>query len=195
MKPPFRFLSEQLLLAQHHLNDAESAKSKEVLDSSIHDTEESVQRMRKVLPPQMQIGVKAEQHRKEASLADTASSRKVPHMDTKTLLKQAQEAEQIDRANAFELAFAKMAQDCKLDESTYEYLRKRGMDLLAKEASQQERQEAFTASFLKAAEKSTLPAELIDRITKRAKVELDKPAEAKTVGRETSLKKVKSTCH
>lgn len=139
MKNASRFLRDQLLLAQHHLNDAESAPNKQVLDSSIEDTEEAVQNMGGVLPPQDQVTVKAEQHRKEAGLAATLTSRKVPAKDITMahadLLKQAADAETVDRANAFELGFAKAAREAGLDEAGYQAMRKIALAELEKQAA------------------------------------------------------------
>jgi hypothetical protein len=139
MKNAARFLRDQLLLAQHHLNDAETAPNKQVLDSSLEDTEEMVQRMGKVLPPRDQVTVKAEQHRKEAALAAPSSTRKVPAKDltmsTADLLKQAADAETVDRANAFELGFAKAAHEAGLDEAGYQAMRKIALAQLEKQAA------------------------------------------------------------
>lgn len=139
MKNAARFLRDQLLLAQHHLNDAGTASSKQVLDSSLEDTEEAVQNMGSVLPPQDQVTVKAEQHRKEGALADSPPTRKVPAKDTSMssadLLKQAADAETVDRANAFELGFAKAAREAGLDEAGYQAMRKIALAQIEKQAA------------------------------------------------------------
>lgn len=134
-----RFLRDQLLLAQHHLNDAESAPNKEVLKSSLHDTEESVQRMGDILPPNDRVTVKAEQHRKEGALADKQPTCTVPAKDIPMahadLLKQAADAETVDRANAFELGFAKAAREAGLDEAGYQAMRKIALAQLEKQGA------------------------------------------------------------
>ena len=139
MKNASRFLRDQLLLAQHHLNDAETAPNKQVLESSLEDTEELVQRMGKALPVKDQVTVKAEQNRKEAALAASDTSRKVPPKDltmsTADLLKQAADAETVDRANAFELGFAKAAHKAGLDEAGYQAMRKIAIEQLEKQAA------------------------------------------------------------
>lgn len=139
MKNASRFLRDQLLLAQHHLNDAETAPNKQVLDSSLEDTEELVQRMGKVLPPQDQLSVKAEQHRKEGALAEASHPRKVSPKDTPMahadLLKQAADAETVDRANAFELGFAKAAHEAGCDEATYQQMRQIAILEMQKQAA------------------------------------------------------------
>jgi len=140
MKNASRFLRDQLLLAQHHLNDAETAPNKQVLDSSLEDTEEAVQNMGSTLPPQDRVSVKAEKHRKEAALAAPSSTRKVPAKDltmsTVDLIKKAADAETVDRANAFELGFAKGAQEAGLDEAGYQAMRKIALAQFEKQAAE-----------------------------------------------------------
>lgn len=140
MKTPSRFLRDQLLMAQHHVNDAETAPNKQVLRSSLKDTEEMLGRMSRVLAPGDQVSVRAEQLRKESSIADRVDQRtmlhKDPHMTTSDLLKQAADAETVDRANAFELGFARAAREAGLDEAQYQNMRKIGLDLLTKQAAE-----------------------------------------------------------
>jgi len=139
VKNASRFLRDQLLMAQHHVNDAETAPNKQVLRSSLKDTEELLGRMSRVLPPRDQVSVRAEQHRKEGSLADPADRRNVSLKDTRMttsdLLKQAADAETVDRANAFELGFARAAREAGLDEAAYQVMRKIGMAELEKLAA------------------------------------------------------------
>lgn len=135
MKNVSRYLRDQLLLAQHHLNDAETAPNKQVLESSIGDAEEMVQRMATVLPPEDKVSVKAEQLRKDAALAAASNPCKVSTMNHQELLKRAAEAETIDRANAFEIGFAKAAQAAGLDETAYNEMRAFGIQYLKKHAA------------------------------------------------------------
>lgn len=135
MKSPQRFLRDQLVLAQHHINDAESATNRATLQSSLSDTEDMIQRMGSVLPARDRVSVKAEKYRKEAGLADSAHPRTVAPKDISMsfadLLKKAHEAEIIDRANAFDIGFARAAHDAGLDESQYQAMRKIAMDKLS----------------------------------------------------------------
>jgi hypothetical protein len=128
-----KYLRDQLLLAQHHVNDAETAPNKEVLDSSLGDTEELIDRMAKVLPKKEQESVKLEQQQKEA-VAAVSKPHKVIPMNQRELLKQAEEAAAIDRANAFEVGFAKAAQDKGLTEEQYNEMRAYGIAYLQKQA-------------------------------------------------------------
>lgn len=51
------------------------------------------------------------------------------------LLKQAADAETVDRANAFELGFAKAAREADLDEAGYQHMRKIAILQLQKQAA------------------------------------------------------------
>ena len=128
-----KYLRDQLLLAQHHVNDAETAPNKEVLESSLGDTEELIGRMAKVLPKKEQESVKLEQQQKEAVAAIPQSHKVIP-MNQQELLKQAEEAAAIDRENAFEVGFAKAAQDHGLTEEQYNEIRAFGIAYLKKQA-------------------------------------------------------------
>lgn len=56
-------------------------------------------------------------------------------MDIAALIKQANESEQTDRANAFELGFARAAKDAHLTKEAYEQMRAYGLAELQKAAA------------------------------------------------------------
>jgi hypothetical protein len=118
---------DQMVLAQHHVKDIQETDSKDVVESSVNDIQEILDKLKKTLPKKDQKSVTAE---KLANVIEIdrnqvkTSNHKVHNMIPKTahaeLTKKAAEIEKIDRINAFELGFAKRAHDAGLDKSEYQ---------------------------------------------------------------------------
>lgn len=132
------YVRDQLVLAQHHVNDVQEASTKDVKDSGLRDLDEIVGRLAKTLPQKDRVSIARERLQKQAELAPAAPPIKFTntegsHMTTYTateLRKMAEETEVRDRANAFELGFAKAAFDQGLTEEQYQNVRAYGMELL-----------------------------------------------------------------
>jgi hypothetical protein len=132
------YVRDQLVLAEHHVSDAEEAKSPQVRNSSLDDLHEIVDRLAKTLPKKHRESVAHEK------LASSQNHTKLTHtegpdMTTYTaneLRKLAEEADARDKANAFELGFAKAAAAAGLTEEQYQHVRNIGIELLAKRAAE-----------------------------------------------------------
>lgn len=135
---PTDYIRDQLVLAEHHVRDAAETKSEPVRESSLGDLSEIVGRIAKTLPKRDRLSIAHEKLQKEAELAQPSQSTKFTntegsHMPTHTaneLRKMAEEAEARDRANAFELGFAKAANEAGLSEEQYQGVRAYGIELL-----------------------------------------------------------------
>lgn len=158
------YLRDQLLLAQHHVNDASETKQAPVLKSSLKDLDEIVGHLARTLPKQDRVSVAREKLNKEAQLAQSSQPIKFTNteglpMTTYTateLRKMAEEADARDMANAFELGFAKAAAAAGLNEAQYQEVRAFGIALLQKSAAESTDTAELAKGRIKTEEKTTM---------------------------------------